>query len=142
MEHRDIYESVHRYSDRLTVCFVSTYFVAITMSMLAPCIVVIFRVANGTYTPDAWMLPTSLMYICPCTIIQTKLPRTFASIYRMPFDVNTTPGYEISYLVCVLAAYTIAICSAIEAFIISLSLLMRAAFSDVQIRFRQMDEQM
>lgn len=60
----------------------------------------------------------------------------------MPFDVAQSPGYEISYLICILAAYSIVAVSAIEAFTFSVSLFIRATFSDLRVCLQQMDSEL
>lgn len=66
----------------------------------------------------------------------------FRCVSSMPFDVTKSPGYQISYFMCVLAAYSIASTSAIEAFTFSVSLFIRAAFNDLRMRLHHADSEL
>lgn len=148
MERQDIYRITYEQTEKFTFCFVIVYCVAITLSMLAPIIVVIFHYLKGNYSSEVWALPTSLLYIDQmlCQLNIVHLTGWFCSIFvrdfSMPFDVTQSPGYEISYLICVLAAYSIVAVSAIEAFTFSVSLFIRATFSDLRVCLKKMDSEL
>lgn len=69
-----------------------------------------------------------------------KFSAFFVTYYRMPFDVTTTPGYEIGYLICVTAGYSVGLIAAVDSFLICACLFIAAAFDDLRCKLLLIDQ--
>lgn len=82
----------------------------------------------------------SILWECWMSILTYST--AIAMCFRMPFDETSSPGYQISYFVCVVAAYSIGASSTMDAFTYSVCFFIRAAFNDLCVHLRQLDEQL
>lgn len=59
----------------------------------------------------------------------------------MPFDVTSSPGYELAYGLCIAAGYSIGLIAAVDSFLVCACLFISAAFDDLRCRLLLIDHQ-
>lgn len=127
---------------RLILKIFLIFFVSsITASLLIPVAVVIYYYLNGSYSMDKWKLPTVMEYdILPINFLFHYLIE-FRFNFRLYFDVNESPTYEIAYCICLLAGYSIAyIIPTFTAFFVCVTVYIIACFKDVRQMISLLDE--